>query len=191
MNAESLATLALTLDQDIYLFEEDRPHILAKALESEPATLPLDPLSEEPKKPLDDPKAAVEKLPEPEPIVPQGGFEKGILILHEEATLEGELMELLSNIIRAVSLSMLDVGFVPDSQLKGRSLEDFHAINAHKVIKFGRITHPINALPIPNYQVTTEGETEFLFADSLTQISQNKALKGKLWKALQHLFTLS
>jgi hypothetical protein len=42
-----------------------------------------------------------------------------------------------------------------------------------------------------NYEITQEGEIEYLFADDLGQISENVALKKSLWSALQVLFNIT
>jgi hypothetical protein len=70
-------------------------------------------------------------------------------------------------------------------------MEDFQGLNAHVVLKFGRIKHPVNNLPFAAYDIHTEGETEYLFADALSTIAEDKQLKRKLWTALQLLFNLS
>ena len=53
------------------------------------------------------------------------------------------------------------------------------------------IKHPINALPATAYEVYSEDGTEYLFADALSVISEEKELKRKLWNSLQVLFNLS
>ena len=127
----------------------------------------------------------------PEPLSVRGKFEKGILVLHEEEQLRPEVMEMLVNMINAVGHSMNEVGLLSSNELEGRTLAELYDLNAHIVLKFGRLKHPINALPASDYQIHTEGETEYLFADSLTTISEEKALKGKLWNTLKILFNIS
>jgi len=126
-----------------------------------------------------------------EPIRFKGSFENGVLILHEEETLEPEVMDMFVKMINAVNHSMNEVGMVSSKGLEGRSLEEFMDLNAHKVLKFGRVKHPINALPALDYTIYTEDETEYLFADSLTVISEDRALKVKLWESLKILFNIS
>ncbi|MDG1279384.1 MAG: hypothetical protein P8O16_19050 [Algoriphagus sp.] len=126
-----------------------------------------------------------------EPIHYEGKFENGVLILHEEEKLAPEVMDMLVKMINAVNHSMNEVGMISSKSLEGRSLEEFMDLNAHRVLKFGRIKHPINALPALDYTVHTEDETEFLFADSLTVISEDRALKVKLWESLKILFNIS
>jgi len=126
-----------------------------------------------------------------EPIPLKGNFSKGILILHEESELSPEILDMLVKMINACGHSMAEVGMASSENLENRSMEDFQALNSHIVLKFGRIKHPINAIPSTVYEIFTEGETEYLFADSLTEISEDKNLKRKLWTSLQKLFNLS
>ncbi|MCU0401418.1 MAG: hypothetical protein MUE75_10490 [Algoriphagus sp.] len=126
-----------------------------------------------------------------EPIPLKGNFTKGILILHEESELNTEVMDMLVKMINACGHSMNEVGLVSSEILENRSLEDFQALNAHVVLKFGRIKHPVNAVAASPYEIYSEEETEYLFADALTVIAEDKNLKRKLWSSLQVLFNLS
>lgn len=126
-----------------------------------------------------------------EPIPLKGNFSKGILILHEESELSPEVMDMLVKMINACGHSMAEVGMASSENLENRSMEDLLALNSHVVLKFGRIKHAVNALPSTAYEIFTEEETEYLFADSLTEISEDKNLKRKLWTSLQKLFNLS
>jgi hypothetical protein len=58
-------------------------------------------------------------------------------------------------------------------------------------LKFGRIQHPINSLVANQYDVYSEEGVQYLFADALTSISEDKSLKKKLWGALQIIFNIS
>jgi hypothetical protein len=113
------------------------------------------------------------------------------LILHEEEKLADEVMEMMVKMIQAVNHSMNEAGMISSKNLEGRSLEEFMDLNAHKVLKFGRIKHPINALPAIEYTIHTEEETEYLFADSLSVIAEDRDLKVKLWNSLKILFNIS
>jgi hypothetical protein len=126
-----------------------------------------------------------------EPIPLKGNFTKGILLIHEESELSPEVMDMLVKMINACGHSMAEVGLVSSENLENRSMEDFLALNAHVVLKFGRIKHPVNVLPSQPYEIFSEGETEYLFADSLTVIAEDKNLKRMLWTSLQKLFNLS
>lgn len=127
----------------------------------------------------------------PDPIAIQGNFSNGILILHEEDQLPPIVLEMLVNMIQAVGHSMNEVGLVSSAALEGRSLQELYDLNAHKILKFGRIKHPINALPAKDYHIHAERATEYLFADSLSIIAEDKILKKKLWNNLKVLFNIS
>ena len=199
MEIDSLESLSAFLEEPIFLLESDRKRIAAamqvsggnEALPAEeqqvafssnesPASDALTPVDQETK------LESVE-----EPILIKGNFSKGILVIHEEANLNAEVMDMLVKMLNACGHSMSEVGLLAAENLENRSLEEFKALNAHVVLKFGRIKHPINQLPISSYEIHTEEETEYLFADALTSISEDKALKRQLWGALQLLFNLS
>jgi len=206
MENDSLEELKSLFDEEIYLIPEDRKAILDQ-LEAEdhsqrvgreqPNPVPT-PREKEPAQAVTQtppaPKPAIQVPVEEvavEPIPIRGNFSKGVLILHEEETLADEVMEMLMKMIKACGHSMSEVGMVASSSLENRSMEEFQNLNAHTVLKFGRIKHPINAIPARSYEVYSEKETEYLFADSLSEISEDKNLKVKLWTSLQVLFNLS
>lgn len=199
MENDSLESLSAFLEEPIFLLEADRKR-LAESLQvsgdkeamsaveqpvafsssENTATDSLTPVDQEIK------LESVE-----EPILIKGNFSKGILVIHEEANLNAEVMDMLVKMLNACGHSMSEVGLLAAENLENRSLEEFKALNAHVVLKFGRIKHPINQLPISPYEIHTEEETEYLFADALTSISEDKGLKRQLWGALQLLFNLS
>ena len=133
----------------------------------------------------------VQSAPISDPIQVRGTFTKGILVVHEESSLNSEVMDMLVKMLNACGHSMTEVGLLAAESLENRSMEDFQALNAHVVLKFGRVKHPLNQLPVTPYEIHTEGETEYLFADALTSISEDKTLKRQLWTTLQLLFNLS
>ena len=192
MENENLAALGTFIDDTLFLLSEDR-----KKIEEELVGQDVSSAQEE--KIIDasfttsSPLADIEITPAvyvSEPIPLKGDFTKGILILHEESTLSPSVLEMLVNMLRACGHSMSEVGMVSSETMENRSMEEFQAINAHVVLKFGRIKHPVNQLPFPAYEIHTEDATEFLFADALSSISEDKVLKRKLWNAVQHLFNL-
>ena len=192
MENENLAALGTFIDDTLFLLSEDR-----KKIEEELVGQDVSPAQEE--KIIDasfttsSPLADIEITPAvyvSEPIPLKGDFTKGILILHEESTLSPSVLEMLVNMLRACGHSMSEVGMVSSETMENRSMEEFQAINAHVVLKFGRIKHPVNQLPFPAYEIHTEDATKFLFADALSSISEDKVLKRKLWNAVQNLFNL-
>ena len=197
MENDSLESLSAFLEEPIFLLEEDQKSIAAAlqvsiGSEIAPAEVRNTSISSRENVDTDTPtdqEIKLEAVEEPIPI--KGNFSKGILVIHEEANLNAEVMDMLVKMLNACGHSMSEVGLLAAENLENRSLEEFKALNAHVVLKFGRIKHPINQLPINSYEIHTEEETEYLFADALTSISEDKGLKRQLWGALQLLFNLS
>ena len=189
MENMSIQELQHIITEELFFFEKEPKADQAKqdsnhsAETEKPKTLPKTVQ-------LDGAIPAKEEL-KTEPLSVQGKFEKGILVLHEEQQLKPEVMEMLVNMINAVGHSMNEVGLLSSQELEGRTLTELYDLNAHIVLKFGRLKHPINALPASDYQIHMEGETEYLFADALSTIAEDKALKGKLWNTLKVLFNIS
>lgn len=199
MENDSLESLSVFLDEPIFLLEADRKSIAAALQvsggnEAQPAeelkstTTASKNLATRTLLSTDD-GIRLESVEEQIPI--KGDFSRGILVIHEEANLNAEVMDMLVKMLNACGHSMSEVGLLAAENLENRNMEEFKALNAHVVLKFGRIKHPINQLPINSYEIHTEEETEYLFADALTSISEDKGLKRKLWGALQLLFNLS
>ena len=199
MENDSLESLSAFLEEPIFLLEADQKSIAASLRisfrsETAPAQEPITSISSNVKVTSEallptDQEIKLEAAEEPIPI--KGNFSKGILVIHEEASLNAEVMDMLVKMLNACGHSMSEVGLLAAENLENRSLEEFKALNAHVVLKFGRIKHPINQLPINSYEIHTEEETEYLFADALTSIAEDKGLKRQLWGALQLLFNLS
>lgn len=202
----SLEELKSLIEEEIYLIPEDRKAILAQLNDNSSLsskTKSTDTVLVEIREEITEVAVSVktlETVPEPqivvdqpisEPIPIRGNFSKGVLILHEETNLSAELMEMLVKMINACGHSMNEVGLVASENLEGRTMEEFQSLNAHTVLKFGRISHPINAVPARPYEVYSENETEYLFVDSLSMIGEDVNLKKKLWTSLQVLFNLT
>lgn len=203
MENDSLEALKSLIEEELYLIPEDKAGILDQIQRQdeklnspqsmEPPVLKQVALSENTTDRFDpnpNPPLTPEE-PRSEPIGIRGEFSKGVLVLHEEAQLSPEVMDMLVKMINAVGHSMTEVGLVSSEQLESRSMEELLALNPHIVLKFGRIKHSINALPVHAYEIFSEHETEYLFADSLTVISEDKNLKKKLWTSLQVLFNIN
>jgi hypothetical protein len=198
MENDSLESLQTFLEDSIFLLPEDQKKIeqsLFKTSESQGGNetqsveKSVD-LSAETGEKSNLPEE-VQSAPISDPIQVRGNFTKGILVLHEESSLNSEVMDMLVKMLNACGHSMTEVGLLAAESLENRSMEDFQALNAHVVLKFGRVKHPLNQLPVTPYEIHTEGETEYLFADALTSISEDKTLKRQLWTTLQLLFNLS
>ncbi len=173
------------ITEDLYLLKNDRDQLL------EEKTPILKNISEPPVlAEIPEEKALVAEI-KAEPIQVRGNFEKGVLILHEEESLKPEVMDMLVKMINAVGHSMNEVGLLNSASLEGRTMEDFKNLNAHTVLKFGRIKHSVNSVLTAMYEVYSEDETEYLSANALSVIAEDKNLKKKLWTVLQILFNIS
>lgn len=196
MENDSLESLQLFLEDPIYLLPSDRLK-LEEELGGEPTQNFFNsPEAIQEKGIGSNSNVATEELEELKnsyttPIPVQGGFSKGILIVHEESILSPEVMDMLVKMLNACGYSMSEVGLVASEILASRNMEDFQNLNGHVVLKFGRIKHPIQQLPFSKYEIHVENETEYLFADALSTIAEDKTLKRQLWGALQLLFNLS
>jgi hypothetical protein len=198
MENDSLESLQTFLEDSIFLLPEDQKKIeqslfgtseIQVAKEIVAVEKSADLSAETPEK--SNLPEEVQSAPISDPIQVRGNFTKGILVVHEESNLNSDVMDMLVKMLNACGHSMTEVGLLAAESLENRSMEDFQALNAHVVLKFGRVKHPINQLPITPYEIHTEGETEYLFADALTSISEDKTLKRQLWTTLQLLFNLS
>jgi hypothetical protein len=198
MENDSLEFVQTFLEDSIFLLPEDREKIEQSLFGTSESLVANETVEVEKSADLSAGTPEVSNLPEEiqsapalDPIRVKGNFTKGILVLHEESNLNSEVMDMLVKMLNACGHSMTEVGLLAAESLENRSMEDFQALNAHVVLKFGRVKHPINQLPINSYEIHTEGETEYLFADALTSISEDKTLKRQLWTTLQLLFNLS
>ena len=198
MENDSLESLQTFLEDSIFLLPEDQKKIEQSLFGTSESQVAMEIVAVEKTADLSAETLEKSNLPEEiqsapvlEPIQVRGNFTKGILILHEESSLNSDVMDMLVKMLNACGHSMTEIGLLAAESLENRSMEDFQALNAHVVLKFGRVKHPINQLPITPYEIHTEGETEYLFADALTSISEDKTLKRQLWTSLQLLFNLS
>ncbi len=188
MESENLNDLSSLITEEIYFIpgEFETKAETKKTTDSiKEESVVAEPALEAPIKKSEEPEVAKE------PIQIRGEFAQQVLVLHEEDELPQEALDLLSKILGAVNHSMADVALLSSAELEGRTMEEFKEIGAHKIIRFGRIKHAINATPAPEYQVHSDEETEFLFVDALTQIKDDNTLKRKLWTALQVLFNVT
>ena len=198
MENDSLESLQTFLEDSIFLLPEDQKKIEQSLFRTSESQGGNETQSVEKSVDLSAETGEKSNLPEEvqsapvlDPIQVIGNFTKGILVLHEESSLNSEVMDMLVKMLNACGHSMTEVGLLAAESLENRSMEDFQALNAHVVLKFGRVKHPLNQLPVTPYEIHTEGETEYLFADALTSISEDKTLKRQLWTTLQLLFNLS
>jgi len=186
----SLQELQFFLEEDLFLLSEDK-----KSIQHQDSNSQNDQITSQSKEIVNEEfeEYNVDTIIQKEnlnPIPIKGNFTKGLLVVHEEDNLSEEVMDMLVKMINAVGRSMNEVGLVSSPTLEDRTLEEFQALNAHIILKFGRIKHPVNAIPAIPYEVFTDEETHYLFADALSQISEDNTMKRKLWNALQVLFNI-
>ncbi|RFS21444.1 hypothetical protein DVR12_16240 [Chitinophaga silvatica] len=133
--------------------------------------------------------AAAEKvLP---PIKYLGENQKNIAIFiqnENEAYLNEDLFNLLTNILNACKLSMQDVSLINITHYPGLTISDWQkAINIKQGVFFGIQPEEIGLNDIPTYQLITVQSTPLLFSDHLSVIGTDKALKARLWNGLKQL----
>ena len=112
-----------------------------------------------------------------------------VFLLYDEK--EIDQLPFLSKILAAVKLDLAQDLLV----LEGDSSSTFSFFDLKegqqidKAIIFGYAPKFIGIhLLINKYEVTTINNCQFLFADGLEKISNDKQLKGKLWGALKGMF---
>ncbi|NML41362.1 hypothetical protein HHL17_29490 [Chitinophaga sp. G-6-1-13] len=105
-----------------------------------------------------------------------------------EAYLNDELFNLLTNILNACKLGMQDVSLMntsPYPQLDYTSWQA--AVKIEKAIVFGAASTPLGLTDAPLYQLLTVNSTTLLLSDELQVIGTDKVLKAKLWAGLKQL----
>lgn len=123
-------------------------------------------------------------------IAYEGGFEKGILVVHDESELRKELHEMLFNLFGALQCSLKDIALVRSADLEGLPMESLLDLAPSKVVVFGLVRHDLMAFQKNKYETIQEEGIEYLFADSLSLMSENKELKKQLWKEIQVMFNI-
>lgn len=120
-----------------------------------------------------------------------GGFEKGVMIIYRGSSLSPDLQDLLFKILQAVGCSLKDVALVSSDALEASAKDAITSMNPSKIIVFGTVRNDIMGFHRSNYEIENEEGTEYLFADELKIISENKDLKKSLWNTLQVLFNIT
>jgi hypothetical protein len=176
MENMNLQLLSLFLDKEIYLVPGEK-HDFIK-------------FRNPTKAPADTSREAAEALDETPAIEFEGGFEKGILVVHEERELRPEIREMLFNLFGALQCSLKDMALVASDQLEGLPMENITNLGPSKVIVFGLVRHDLMSFQKNKYEIVQEDGIEYLFADSLGVIAESKELKKLLWKEIQVLFNI-
>lgn len=176
MENMNLQLLSLFLDKEIYLVPGEKHAYLA----AQTPVVETTELATE----------AAGMIEETLTIAFEGGFEKGILVVHEENELKPELKEMLFNLFGALQCSLKDMAVAKALDLEGMPMESVTNLGPSKVIVFGLVRHDLMAFQKNKYEIVQEDGIEYLFADSLGVIAENKALKKQLWKEIQVLFNI-
>ncbi len=144
-------------------------------------------LKEEVKTFLPESKEVAEEILE---LLYEGNFEKGILIIYEGNHLEPALREFLFKILQAVNCSLKDVALSASESVEEIPMQTVLDMSPNKVVVFGKLHHDLTNLKKHAYEITNEDGVEYLFVDSVQEISGNVPLKKSLWEKLQVLFNI-
>lgn len=134
-----------------------------------------------------EPSIVEEPKAEPLKLSYKGGNVKGIaLIINDDINefLNTRDETLLLNILKAIGLSIDDVAII-NQHTSGTDWES--QVEFTKAIVFG-ILPSTYGLETANYKLLQQGDTQWLFSDSLFSLGKDKSLKGALWGKLQELF---
>lgn len=105
-----------------------------------------------------------------------------------EAYLNEELFNLLTNILNACKLGMQDIALINTAQYGNQPISVWqNALPVKQAIFFGISASSLGLEDVPVYQVAAAHGTTLLFSDPLELIGQDKQLKGRLWNALKQL----
>lgn len=108
-----------------------------------------------------------------------------------EAYLNEELFNLLTNILNACKLSMQDVSLLNISHHPSLAFPDWKAaMKITRGVVFGIAPEQLGFSDIPLYQLVTVNDTTLLFSDELSLIGSDKLLKARLWAGLKQLLNI-
>jgi len=94
--------------------------------------------------------------------------------------------EFLKKIIGAMKLDFEQEVFV--LKLQEGENANFHAINCKILLSFDVLMKPIGVhYPLKKYHFLKYNDCQFLLADSLPKIAEDKNLKGALWNVLKNV----
>lgn len=123
-----------------------------------------------------------------------GENQKNIALLIQndsEAYLNDELFNLLTNILNACKLGMQDIALINISQYPAMPFTAWQAaVPMKQSVLFGISPQSMGLEDIPTYQLVQVSGCQLLYSDPLQDISQDKALKGRLWGGLKQLLNV-
>ncbi len=133
--------------------------------------------------------------PTAEKVVPKvkylGENQKNIALFiqnENEAYLNEELFNLLTNILNACKLGMQDVSLINLISYPSLTFSDWQtAMKIERSVVFGIAPEQLGLNDIPPYQLVTVNGTTLLFSDELSLIGSDKVLKARLWAGLKQL----
>ncbi|GHB24142.1 hypothetical protein [Mongoliitalea lutea] len=175
----SLHHLSLFITEEVYVIPGDDIKPVAQG------SLPIPQTTETASATVEETIEAIESIPA---LSYDGKFEKGVMVIVDEAEIKAELQELLFKILGAVGCGLKDIALVKSNALEGTSMESIQQLNPSKIILFGKVAHDIMHYRDELYKIHAEDGMEFLFADDLNAIYTTVALKKSLWNQLQILF---
>jgi DNA polymerase III psi subunit len=123
-----------------------------------------------------------------------GGYQSKILLLVSSIDvpyLQDDELQLLTNMLNACKLSLVDVGILNVHHLENKnwsSIIEQHA--PEKAIVFGEITE-IGMPNKPKYQFLEQASLQWIHSISLSDLNQNPAEKKELWFALKKMFNIT
>ncbi|AWW29000.1 hypothetical protein DN752_01975 [Echinicola strongylocentroti] len=195
MEEMDIDKLGFFIEEDIFLIPEDAKEILlADKFKDYSDDLPEDHSTAS--ESLSDGSSPEQAQPNEESgasvaLTYEGDFEKSLLVIHQDSPLSEELKGFLLKILRAVSYSLKDIALVSASQVSSLPVNTVQQLNPHKILVFGSLNHPIIQQKENNYEISSDGEVEYLFADSLPVIFEDQNLKKNLWNSLQAFFNIN
>ena len=110
----------------------------------------------------------------------------------ETVHLPDDDLSFLTNMLSACKLSLADVAIVNLNNYTDETRNDILAHFETKIaLLFGLDATSINLpISIPNFQIQSFSKRTFLFAPSVKEFDNNKAMKGKLWVCLRKVFNI-
>lgn len=130
--------------------------------------------------------------PAPKQLKYLGNNQKYIIVVvsHESVPfLPDEELNFLSTVLAACKLSIADIGILNAYNAEEPELQNIINTEGNKVLLFGiqplAIGLPIN---FPAFQLQPFNNRTYLYAPALSQIENDKVLKGKLWISLKTMF---
>lgn len=134
---------------------------------------------------------ALEQAPQqksgPAHLTYKGDNLKGVAVLVDDATneyLNPNDETLLLTILKAVNLSLQDVALCNLAKTTSQWQEQ---LNVNKAILFG-ISPETYGKQFEMYKLISKNDIAYLFAHPLSQLSNDKSLKLKLWGSLKEMF---